>query len=214
LIGYHLLSASEMSTLVVAKQDPSEKVGVLAEIDGQVRVLEYSDLPAEAAARRTADGALALWAGNTAVHVFDLSFLERAAAHADTLPFHLAFKAVPFIDELGELVVPKQPNAIKFERFIFDLLPHAKNAIVVEIDPAEGFAPIKNASGALRDTPETARAAMIALHRRWLRAAGAVVADDAVVEVSPHLALDVEQLQAKIKPGTRIVSGTFLQADR
>ena len=213
LVGYHLLCASEMSTLVVAKQDPSEKVGVLVEIDGRVRVLEYSDLPAEAAARRTADGSLALWAGNTAVHVFDVAFLARMESHAQALPFHLAFKAVPFINELGQRIEPQKPNAIKFERFVFDLLPHARNAIVVEIDPAAGFAPIKNASGAARDTPETARAAMLALHRRWLREAGAAVADDAIVEISPHFALDARQLPAKIKPGTRIGSPTFLQAD-
>jgi UDP-N-acetylglucosamine/UDP-N-acetylgalactosamine diphosphorylase len=204
LIGYHLLNESEMSTLVVAKQDPSDKVGVLVEIDGQVRVLEYSDLPAEAAARRAADGSLALWAGNTAVHVFERTFLERVQSQAKALPFHLAKKAVPFIDEQGERIEPKTENAIKFERFIFDLLPHAKNAIVVEIDPAEGFAPIKNASGAPRDTPETARAAMIAKHRRWLEAAGAALDGEGPLEISPHYALDAEELRAKLPRGTRV----------
>lgn len=210
LLGYHLLSESEMSTLVVAKQDPGEKVGVLVEIDGQVRVLEYSDLPADAAARRTPDGSLALWAGNTAVHVFQRAFLERVESQAGSLPFHLAFKAVPFIDELGELIVPRAPNAIKFERFIFDLLPLAKNAIVVEIDPAEGFAPIKNASGALRDTPETARAAQVAKHRRWLQAAGAKIDGDGPVEISPLYALDAEELQAKFTPGMRVAPPAYL----
>jgi UDP-N-acetylglucosamine/UDP-N-acetylgalactosamine diphosphorylase len=211
-IGYHLLSESEMSTLVVAKCDPAETVGVLVEIDGQVRVLEYSDLPAEAAARREPDGSLALWAGNTAIHVFQRTFLERVQSQAKALPFHLAKKAVPFIDKQGELIEPKEPNAIKFERFIFDLLPHAKNAIVVETDPAENFAPIKNASGAPRDTPETARAAMIAKYRRWLCAAQAELAADAVVEISPHFALDAPELAAKIKPGTPIASPTYLQS--
>jgi UDP-N-acetylglucosamine/UDP-N-acetylgalactosamine diphosphorylase len=213
LIGYHLLSGSEMSTAVVAKQDPSEKVGVLVEIDGQVRVLEYSDLPADAAARRTPDGSLALWAGNTAVHVFERSFLERVESQADALPFHLARKAVPYVNEAGELVGPTAPNAIKFERFIFDLLPHAKNAIVVEIDPAEGFAPIKSADGAPRDTPQTARAAMVALHRRWLRAAGATVPDGVDVEISPLFALDIAELKRKLPAGLNVAAPRFFAGE-
>ena len=48
----------------------------------------------------------------------------------------------------GGLVEPKEPNALKFERFIFDLLPHAKNALVVEFAEADVFAPLKNAPGA------------------------------------------------------------------
>ena len=38
---------------------------------------------------------------------------------------------------------PSTPNAFKFERFIFDLMPLADSVTVIEIDPAEGFAPLK-----------------------------------------------------------------------
>ena len=79
----------------------------------------------------------------------------------------------------------REPNAIKFERFIFDLMPQARNAIVVEVDPALAFAPLKNASGAKDDTPESVRSQLSALHRDWLRQAGAEVADDVPVEISP-----------------------------
>ena len=59
-----------------------------------------------------------------------------------------------------------EPNAIKFERFIFDLLPEARHAIVVEVDEAQTFAPVKNAPGEKRDTPESVQAQMIAVARR------------------------------------------------
>ena len=91
------------------------------------------------------------------------SFFERIAGQADALPFHLANKKVAYIDGDGNTQVPEQPNAIKFERFIFDLLPWAHNAIVVEGDPAEVFAPVKNAEGAEFDTPTDTRQAMIQL---------------------------------------------------
>ena len=67
---------------------------------------------------------------------------------SDSLVFHRANKAVPHLNEAMELVKPDKPNAIKFERFVFDLLPLADRSIVVEGDAAEVFAPVKNADGA------------------------------------------------------------------
>jgi UDP-N-acetylglucosamine/UDP-N-acetylgalactosamine diphosphorylase len=116
---------------------------------------------------------------------------------------------VAYLDPAGRRTEPQQPNAIKFERFIFDLIPWAHNAIVVEVDPAEGFAPLKNASGAQRDTPETVKAQMVALHRQWLRRAGAEVAEGVDVELSPLWALDADELAAKIPPGTRVTEPTY-----
>ena len=101
-----------------------------------------------------------------------------------------------------------QPNAIKFERFIFDLMPHARNAIVVEVDPELAFGPVKNAS-ARSDTPEIARAMLSALHRGWLREAGVDVGDNVPVEVSPLYALDAEELKAKVRASTRIEKPTY-----
>jgi UDP-N-acetylglucosamine/UDP-N-acetylgalactosamine diphosphorylase len=126
------------------------------------------------------------------VHVFSVAFLERALALKEALPFHVARKKVPYVDEAGKLVEPQEPNALKFERFIFDLVPHAKNPLVVEFAEAEVFAPLKNAPGAEKDTPEYVKQHMAAQHRGWLEAAGTQVADDAVVEISPLWALDAE----------------------
>ena len=140
------------------------------------------------------DGSLELWAGNIAVHVFDVAFLQHASADKRSLPFHVARKAVPHIDAAGEPVEPSSPNAIKFERFIFDLLPSAKQAIVMEVDAAEVFAPVKNALGSERDSPETVQQQMTALHRKWLAAAGYVVNEGVPVEISPLLASDADEV--------------------
>jgi len=207
-LGYHLLSESEMSTQVVAKQDPAEKVGVVVEIDGRVQIIEYSDLPDEQAARRDKDGGLALWAGNIAVHAFDVGFLVRMSQQAGSLPFHLAYKAVPHIDSEGNHVEPEEPNGIKFEKFIFDLLPHAKNAIVEEVDKQTTFAPVKNADGAAADTPSLARQALVNLHADWLRQAGAEVQEGVAVEINPLFALDPQELAEKIEPGLTVTEPT------
>ena len=104
---------------------------------------------------------------------------------------------MPYVDDAGRLVEPTQPNALKFERFIFDLLPHAENALVVEYPEADVFAPLKNAPGAERDTPEYVQRFMIDQHRRWLRAAGTTVADGVPVEISPLWALDAAGVAAR-----------------
>jgi UDP-N-acetylglucosamine/UDP-N-acetylgalactosamine diphosphorylase len=201
-IGYHLLAGSELSTQVVAKQDPLEKVGNVAMVDGRMAIIEYSDLPDSVANKRNADGSLFLWAGNTGIHVFDVAFLRRMSGSATALPFHLARKKVAYIDPAGELIEPETPNALKFERFIFDLLPQAERGFVMEVDPRTAFAPVKNASGEPRDTPKTVQKQMIDLHTRWLIAAGATVKPEMAVEISPLFALDGAELLARRQEGT------------
>jgi len=211
LIGHHILSKSELTTQAVKKSYPLERVGNVVSIDGHIQIIEYSDLPDEVAKKTNPDGSAYLWAGNIAVHVFESSFLRRVINSPAALPFHLAFKKVPFIDGAGNYVEPEKSNAIKFERFIFDLLPLAETEIVVESEKAEAFAPVKNAAGELTDTAEIAQHAMIALHSQWLRSAGAEIHPGTAVEISPFFAIDAEELKNRIKPGHRIKTPTFFQ---
>lgn len=202
-LGSHVLADSEMTTQVVRKRDPLERVGNVASIDGQVQVIEYSDLPAESARQTNPDGSLKLWAGNLAVHALDVAFLARSAAQKNALPFHLAKKKVPCVGEDGKIVEPDKPNAIRFERFIFDLLPLAAHALVVEADPAEAFAPVKNSDDEPTDNPRLARAAMMAQARRELRARGVQIADEVPVELNPLW-------DGKLPAGTVITKPTYL----
>ena len=142
-----------MTSQVVRKNEPLQKVGNVVEVDGKVQIIEYSDLPEAAAQLTNADGNLKLWAGSIAVHVFDLAFLDQSSGQAETLPFHRARKKVPFVDDAGVAVAPEQPNATKFERFIFDLLPFAKNAIVCEVDANDGFCAVSYTHLTLPTTP-------------------------------------------------------------
>lgn len=226
-LGYHLLSDSELSTQVIAKETPTDRVGNVVRVDGRLRVIEYSDLPLHVAERRKEDGSLLLRLGSLGVHVLDVAFLERKAAAPDAFSYHVAHKKVSHVDPRGRLVKPKKPNALKFERFIFDLLPSAADAIVLEVDAAEHFAPLKNASrrgliawllrrlGLLeeKDTPEMVRAQMVALHTQWLRRAGAEVGDRVPVEISPLFALDADELSKRIPPGTRITEPRYFSPD-
>jgi UDP-N-acetylglucosamine/UDP-N-acetylgalactosamine diphosphorylase len=209
LIGHHLMAQSEMTTQVVRKRYPMEKVGNVVFAQGHVQIIEYSDLPESAAEATDPDGQLKLWAGNIAVHVIDVAFLKRMSQSAGVLPFHRALKKVPYVDPSGQLVDPCEPNATKFERFIFDLLPQAANAFVVESLPSEAFAPVKNAEGDATDTPSLARAAISDLHRGWLEQAGALVDQGVQVEINPRFSLSSSDLAGKISANLRIESDQY-----
>ncbi len=209
LIGYHIAAKSQLTTQVVRKRFAKEKVGNVVSIEGKVQIIEYSDLPDSVAEKTNADGSLKLWAGNIAIHVFDVEFLQGVADHADGLPFHRASKKVPYLDESGKIQNPAEPNAIKFERFVFDLLPLAERALVVEGDPTRVFAPVKNADGAAVDTPELAKQALVRLHKEWLEQAGAQIEEGIRVEIHPGWALEEAEVQQKIQKPLHIKADTF-----
>jgi|SRR5579883_599223 len=206
-IGRHIAANSEASSKVVVKTDPAEKVGVLISTNGRCSIIEYTLLPKHLAEHREPTGELSFRAGNPAIHLFTVSFLDRVTrTAAGSLPYRIAIKTVKHHDtQSGQIV---EGSALKFERFIFDALPQAERWLTVETPRAEEFAPIKNASGA--DSPETARTAQIALHGEWLRRAG-VETHGYPVEISPLFALDAEELAAKIPSRISITGPTVLK---
>ncbi len=198
-IGHHILGGADMSLKVLAKKDPYEKVGVYALKGGKPAVIEYSDLPAKLAEARNPDGSLKYWAGSIAIHLLDASFVRRLNESGFALPYHKAEKAVPFVDDTGRTVKPREKNALKFETFVFDALPLARRVICVETRRWDDFSPVKNATGL--DSVETARRDMIELYSRWLEAAGAKIPRDESgrainpVEISPLISLEGENLE-------------------
>lgn len=213
-IGLHRRADAEMSLKVIEKLAPDEKVGVVVDVDGRPQIIEYSDLPRPLAEARNEEGQLAYWAGSIAIHVLERSFVQRLVG-VHRLPFHRAVKKVPYFGEAGELVRPAEPNAVKFEQFIFDALPEARGYVVVETDRAVEFEPLKNAVGP--DSPATVHQRMSDLFGSWLEQAGAVVPrrpDGTVpfaVEISPLFALDAHELKGKVEPGTTIERPIYLR---
>lgn len=210
-LGAHLATAAEFTTQVVRKREPGERVGVVVEEGGGCRIVEYSDLPAAAAAERLPDGRLRFDAGSIAVHAFSVAFLRRTSDDPRSLPLHLAFKAVPHVDGQGTRVVPAAPNAYKFERFIFDLMPLARGVCLVEVAAEEAFAPLKNPPGAASDAPEHVQAALVRQARRIVEATGRRVADDAVVELATDSIIDAADVDRALPPGVELAGPTLVR---
>lgn len=201
-IGLHALTGSEMSTKVSPKADDLEKVGNVCLAEGRLAVIEYSDFPPELAHAKDVHGRRKFNAGNLAIHLLDPKLVDRVVGEFFQMPVRRAEKAVPYIDENGVRQQPQTPNAVKLETFIFDVLPFAKNPLVLEVDRAEEFSPVKNATGT--DSLETSKRDQIARACRWLESAGVEVpckpdgSPDLIVSISPLFALDAEEVRAKL----------------
>jgi len=216
-LGHHLSNAAEVSSKIVPKEGPTDKLGNLVLIDGRCSMIEYSDLPHDLAQQTDENGRLQIWAGSPAIHIFAVDFLRRATQGALRIPFHLARKKVPYLDGNGVLVQPDRENALKFEMFIFDVLPLAERWTVVETSRREEFAPLKNATGP--DSPESVRQALSDLAVDWLQKAGAKPPRRSdgnaamAVEISPLYALDAEELAAKVDASLPVNGPLYLGAE-
>lgn len=219
-IGFHLAAGSEMSSKMVTKAYAEEKVGHFCLQDGKVVVVEYSDMPMAMQKETNPDGSLRYGAGSIAIHVIDREFARRmAAGGADVaLPFHRADKKITTVDAAGNPVKPEKANGVKFEMFVFDALPFAKNSVVIETARADDFSPVKNADGV--DSPKTSREDQLRQFARWLKAAGVAVETDATglpkvaVEISPLFGYDAATFAERwnaLQPKPAITNGLYLE---
>ncbi|MFM7134155.1 MAG: UTP--glucose-1-phosphate uridylyltransferase [Planctomycetota bacterium] len=209
------MSSGEMSSKMVAKRDAAEKVGVFCDIGGKTGVVEYSDMPAELTNSTDASGRLRFNAGSIAIHAISVRFLERLTAGDFALPFHRAKKKVPYwCDAQGKTVEPAEPNAIKFEAFVFDALAFAAKSLVMETARVEEFAPIKNASG--DDSPASSHQIQSNRNGGWLERNGVKIPRrangdvDARIEILSETALEADdladaELPREIAAGSEVV---------
>ncbi len=219
-IGFHLGAKSEMSSKMVPKAYPEEKVGHFCLQNGRVVVVEYSDMPVAMQQEKLANGALRYSAGSIAIHVIDREFARRMATGGDgvALPFHRADKKIATVDAVGQPVKPEKANGVKFEMFVFDAIPHARNSIVIETARADDFSPVKNAEGV--DSPKTSREDQLRQFARWFKGAKVILDTDATglpkqsVEVSPLFGYDQETFTeswGKLANRPAVTDGLYLE---
>jgi UDP-N-acetylglucosamine/UDP-N-acetylgalactosamine diphosphorylase len=220
-LGLHAMDNCQMSSKMLPKAYPTEKLGNFCLVNGKMTVIEYSDLPDELANERTAEGKLRFLAGSIALHALRVDFVKKLNESGSFgLPFHRAEKKVPYLDAKGNRVAPSQNNAVKLETFVFDALPLTDRTIVYETDRVDEFAPIKNADATgpepSLDSPTTSKRAQTERAGLWLEKMGVPVARDvkghvnAVIEISQLTATEPEDLfgmdlPLEVKRGERVL---------
>ena len=152
MVGLTVKENNWIASKTVAKRNPEEKAGVFCKLDGKPKVIEYTELPKTMAEQVDENGKLVYGDINILSHLLNIKAIERLADI--DLPYHTAFKKSNYLDEKGNLVEVTEPNAYKFESYIFDGFSYFDEMSILRVKREEEFAPIKNASGS--DSPETA----------------------------------------------------------
>ena len=152
MVGLTVLENNLISSKSVVKRNPSERVGVFCKNNGKPIVIEYTELPEDMANQYDENGELVYGEVNILSHLFNIQALEELADNQ--LPYHVAFKKANYIGENGNVVKAIEPNAYKFESFIFDGFSYYDDMTILRVKREEEFAPIKNAEG--NDSPQTA----------------------------------------------------------
>ncbi len=220
-IGLHALDHAQMSSKMLPKAFPKEKLGNFCLVKGKMTVIEYSNLPDALAEQRTDDGELRFRAGSIALHAIRTDFVETLNTGADgfSLPFNRAEKKVAHWDHAAQqTVTPDTPNAVKLETFVFDALPMTDASIIYETDRVDEFGPIKNADvpGTVEtDSPASSKQLQTERAARWLESRGVTVprtADgvvDATLEIKQTTAIYPEDL-AEIDLPNAVAAGSEL----
>jgi UDP-N-acetylglucosamine/UDP-N-acetylgalactosamine diphosphorylase len=219
-IGFHVLGQSELSSKMVPKAYALEKVGHFCVQNGTALVVEYSDMPNEMQEETTEDGGIRFNGGSVAIHIFDRDFIARAGGtgKGSKLPFHRANKKIPHVNAAGETLKPAAPNGVKFEMFVFDALPLAKNPVIIEAARGDDFSPVKNAEGV--DSPESCKKDQLRMFTRWLKATGETIETDEsglpslTFEISPRFAADESDFVAQwasLDPKPKIEDGLVIK---
>lgn len=162
LIGLSEKQHSMSAGKSVIKANPSEKVGVFCLKNGKPSVIEYTEISEEMANRLDEKGGLAFGESHINCNMFNIKGIEKIGA--EKLPYHVAYKKASYMDENGEIIIPEEPNAYKFESFIFDAFEKLDNMTILRVRREDEFAPVKNATGT--DSPETAIKLYNTFHRK------------------------------------------------
>lgn len=152
LTGLTISENNLISSKSVIKRNPTEKVGVFCKCNGKPMVIEYTELPEDMANMYDENGELVYGEVNILSHLYNIEALEELSTKK--LPYHIAFKKANYLNENKELIKVTQPNAYKFESFIFDGFSYYDDMSILRVKREEEFAPIKNAEG--NDSPKTA----------------------------------------------------------
>ncbi len=152
LLGLTVSQNNMIGSKSVVKRSPEEPVGVFCKKNNKPAVIEYTELPTEMAKETDEDGELLFGESHIMCNLYNVEALDIISKN--TLPYHSAHKKAAYMDENGNIIKVKKPNAYKYEAFIFDGFIFFDNISILRGRREEDFAPVKNAEG--EDSPETA----------------------------------------------------------
>lgn len=152
-VGATILGNAAVGSKVVKKAVRDEKVGVMCLEDGKPSIVEYYELTEEMMDAKDENGDPAYNFGVILNYLFRVQDLIDIMNK--NMPLHIVEKKIPYINEVGELIKPEEPNGYKFETLVLDMIHLLDSCLPFEVIRNKEFAPIKNKTGV--DSVESAR---------------------------------------------------------
>ncbi|MCC5832888.1 MAG: UTP--glucose-1-phosphate uridylyltransferase [Chlamydiales bacterium] len=204
MFGFQERYGSDVVVKVAPRSHPEENAGALVKVDGKPRILEYFELT-DAQKKEIARAP-----ANLGLYSFSMPFIERMSRIY--LPLHRAKKAVKRWSERGEERMPQEPNAWKFEEFIFDVIPLAEKCEALLYPRETTFAPLKNLKG--EDSIETVKEALLNSDRkRYADVTGIEPPEGACFELSPSFYYPTKDLREGWR-GRPLPGQDYIEDDR
>ena len=152
LLGLTVSEGNQIASKSIVKANPHEKVGAFCKKNGRPAVIEYTELPDEMAEETDEEGELLFGESHIMCNLYSLEALEKLSSQE--LPYHSAFKKADYLKSNGRMKIVEEPNAYKYESFIFDGFNYFDDITILRGRREEDFAPVKSRTG--EDTPESA----------------------------------------------------------
>ncbi len=195
-VGFTERSKVDAALKAIKRLNVDEKMGVVAEFRGKLKVIEYSEIPCTASLFNLS---------STGMFCIRMDFIEYLCKEiAPEFPLHLARKMAKVFDGSAE-----HPIQIwKCERFLFDLLDYVRGSAVLVCPREKIYAPLKNASG--DKSLETVRQALL-LHdkQQYLALTGKVAPVDEF-ELDPAFYYPSKTLSQSLKEFT-LLNKTYVK---
>ncbi len=146
LLGFHYRCGADITIKCTLKTDPDEKVGLLFGDLSKVQVIEYTEIPTDERYAKNDIGILKHHCANISLFCMNMEFVQQIATQKE-LPLHFALKPAKALAIQENKKITLKPNAYKYERFIFDILPFAQKVAALMAPRETCFAPLKSAEG-------------------------------------------------------------------
>jgi len=166
LIGHHHRKQNDIVVKCIARDNLDESLGVLAKRNGQVVVVEYSEMDDQMRYAKTSDNKAEYLCANLSLFSFGMDFIKDLAQSDFQMPLHKAFKAVKRYNPFTEPPQLENCKAWKFEKFIFDVFSQTQKISTLLYPREDCFAPLKNLNG--ENSIATVQAALLKRDQKTL----------------------------------------------
>lgn len=188
-VGFTARTGADAALKAVERLSPQEKMGVLAERNGRLKVIEYSEIPA---------GSSPFTLSSTGMFCISMRFIQHLCEEIKAdFPLHLARKTAKVLLGTAKGHIQENAQVWKCERFIFDLLDFVRTSAVLVCPREMIYAPLKNAAG--DKSIETVKQALLLHDRKIYSALTGLIPIEHPFELDPAFYYPSDVLRQKLR---------------